>query len=40
MAESLDQKYDFEPAIGHTIFYLNMFLLYVKILNQPLNPQY
>jgi hypothetical protein len=39
VAESLDQKYNFEPAIGHTFFCLSVILLYLKR-NQPLNPQY
>jgi hypothetical protein len=38
-AKSLDQKYDFEPATGNKFFCLNMFLLHLKILNQPLDPQ-
>jgi hypothetical protein len=39
VAESLDQKYYFELATSHKFFGLNMILLYLKILNQPLNPQ-
>jgi hypothetical protein len=39
VVESLDRKYDFEPATGHIFFLLNMILLHLKIRNQPLNPQ-
>jgi hypothetical protein len=39
VAEPLDQKYDFEPETSHVLFFLNMILLYLMILNQPLNPQ-
>jgi hypothetical protein len=37
-AESLDKKYDFEPATCHKFFNLNMILLYLNILNQSLHP--
>jgi hypothetical protein len=36
--ETLDQKSDFEPATGHKFLCLNMILLYLKIMNQSLNP--
>jgi hypothetical protein len=39
VAESLDQKYDFEPATGKKIYGLNMILLHLKIQIQSLNPQ-
>jgi hypothetical protein len=37
--ESLDRKYDFVPATGHTFFCLNMILLCLKIRNQSPKPQ-
>jgi hypothetical protein len=29
--ESVEQKYDFEPATGHTFFCLDIFLLHINI---------
>jgi hypothetical protein len=39
VTESLDRKYDFEPATDHKFSKLNMILQHIKILNQPFNPQ-
>jgi hypothetical protein len=39
VAESLNRKYDSEPATGQTFFYFNRNLQYLKNLNQSFNHQ-